>query len=67
VTRTKAYVSEWDVVNEPLENNDVQGTVLSTGVAQTNGVLGNSFPAELFNYTYAHRPASGMCRHTRVR
>jgi GH35 family endo-1,4-beta-xylanase len=56
VTRTKAYVSEWDVVNEPLENNDVQGTVLSTGVAQTNGVLGTSFPSELFNYTYAPSP-----------
>ena len=31
----------WDVVNEPYDNNNVQGTISAPGTAQTSGVLGN--------------------------
>lgn len=54
ITRTRPYIHEWDVINEPLDNYDVQGQVASPGVTQSNGVLGNSFSADLFDYWYIY-------------
>jgi hypothetical protein len=62
INKTRQYIHEWDVINEPLENNDVQGNVASPGVSQSNGVLGNAFSAQLFDHWYERTLASQLGR-----
>jgi endo-1,4-beta-xylanase len=44
----KGQIPEWDVVNEPFTNYDVQGRIASTGLSAEKGVLPTAVVADWF-------------------
>jgi GH35 family endo-1,4-beta-xylanase len=44
----KGQITEWDVVNEPFANYDVQGRIASPGVTASRGILGPAAVATWF-------------------
>jgi endo-1,4-beta-xylanase len=62
----KGQIYQWDVLNEPYSNNDVQGLIPVTGstsqnsIATTPGKLGNAEMKEWFNKAHLADPAAQL-------
>lgn len=52
---------QWDVINEPLDNFDVQGRISGvTGVTPSAGILGNAEMIHWFQYAHSLDPAATL-------
>jgi GH35 family endo-1,4-beta-xylanase len=54
----RGLIPEWDVINEPFSNTDVQGRIASPGVKAIKGILPISAVAEWFQEARKQDPAA---------
>jgi endo-1,4-beta-xylanase len=56
VGKLRGQVPEWDVVNEPFSNTDIQGRIAASNVKEVKGVLDPSAVATWFKDAHKHDP-----------
>ena len=57
---TKGRIPEWDVVNEPYDNYDIQGRIAAPGLAEVPGLLPHSAVADWFKAAAIGDPAAKL-------